>query len=227
MMNGGMLSIPWAKLHVPAILEAYYPGQLGGTAIVNTLLGKNNPGGKTPVTWYNEDDILDRSIFDMELDSGRGLTHLYFKGEPLWPFGWGLSYTSFTYKWSAPLTGTSLVPITRLAAGGTYSRSCVVTNTGLVTGDAVVLGFVSNSTDPQFPLQKLFDFTRVSLAPGESKTVTLGATADHLSVVDNDGKRWLRPATLVIRVGDMVDPATATASLVGSPVMVEDVGQYL
>jgi beta-glucosidase len=87
MINGGMLAISWAKQHVPAILEAWYPGQLGGLAIVNTLLGKNNPGGKTPITWYPS-SILDRDIHDMDLTSGDGLTHLYYTGELLWPFGW-------------------------------------------------------------------------------------------------------------------------------------------
>jgi hypothetical protein len=87
MINGGMLAISWAKEHVPAILEAWYPGQLGGLAIVNTLLGKNNPGGKTPITWYPA-SILDRDIHDMDLTTGEGLTHLYYTGEVLWPFGW-------------------------------------------------------------------------------------------------------------------------------------------
>ena len=87
MINGGMLAISWAKQHVPAILEAWYPGQLGGLAIVNTLLGKNNPGGKTPITWYPS-SILDRDIHDMDLTSGDGLTHLYYTGEVIWPFGW-------------------------------------------------------------------------------------------------------------------------------------------
>ena len=76
LINGGMLSIDWAKDHVPAILEAYYPGQLGGDAIVNTLLGLNNPGGKTPVTWYDESFAKSRPMDSMNLDTGDGLTHM-------------------------------------------------------------------------------------------------------------------------------------------------------
>lgn len=91
MINGGMLSISWAKQHVPSILEAYYPGQLGGDAITNTLFGLNNPGGKTPVTWYPE-TITERSMYDMDISNGTGLTHLYYnKGDELWPFGFGAS----------------------------------------------------------------------------------------------------------------------------------------
>ena len=87
MINGGGISISWAKQHVPSILTAWYPGSLGGDAIVNTLIGRNNPGGKTAITWY-DDSILSRSIFDMELNRGDGLTHLYYTKQPLFPFGW-------------------------------------------------------------------------------------------------------------------------------------------
>ena len=218
MINGGMMSISWAKEHVPAILEAYYPGQLGGDAIVNTLLGHNNPGGKTPVTWYPE-SITSRDIHDMDLNSGEGLTHLYYTGEVLWPFGFGLSYTTFTYTWadegrvSSPVPH-SRVPILEIMRTGVRYR-CTVQNTGAVTGDAVVLGFV-NSTDPQFPRQKLFDFARVTLTPGASETVMLTLNADHLSVVSENGRVSLRPAQFTVRVGDVLVPATHTFEMIGS-----------
>merc|ERR1711998_51591 len=96
-----------------------------------------------------------------------------------------------------------------------------VQNTGKVPGDAVVLGF-ANTTDPDYPRQKLFDFERVGLGPGESKTVLLTMGADHLSVVDKRGRRWLRPAEIMVRVGDVVAPAMLQFSLAGEEVMVED-----
>ena len=105
--------------------------------------------------------------------------------------------------------------------------TCVVTNTGERTGDAVVLGFLTNSTDPLFPRQKLFDFARVTLQPGESREVTLHVTAQHVSVVDDGGARWCRPAAYTIRVGDVVTPATSILRVVGEPVMIEDISAYL
>jgi beta-glucosidase len=248
--------------HLPPTHGRYYPGQLGGTAIVNTLLGKNNPGGKTPITWcaapvlsprlrvvtgplrahaapwcpvsrgatvdrrYPE-SITQRSIYDMELDSGEGLTHLYYKGEVIWPFGWGLSYTTFTYTWHDGVAAAMEATVAGLLSGATVSRTCTVKNTGQRTGDAVVLGFLTNATDPDFPRQKLFDFARVSLAPGASTSVTLVATAEHLSSVDRAGRRWLRPSTFVVRVGDVVTPATATLQLTGEPVILEDLSRFL
>ena len=98
---------------------------------------------------------------------------------------------------------------------------CNVTNTGPVTGDAVVLGFV-NSTDPQFPRQKLFDFTRITLTPGASKTVMLSLNADHLSVVGEDGQVSLRPAKFSVRVGDVIAPATHSFEVSGASQTIYD-----
>ena len=204
--------LQWAKQHVPAILTAWYPGSLGGDAIINTLIGRNNPGGKTvrtttvtatllwapfphararalckhecnaicnsagytvlqptcfdntvtfscmqAITWY-DDSILSRSMFDMELNSGDGLTHLYYSKQPLFEFGWGLSYTTFSYTWSASELGSNLtgagsaavyetegLAAVPAAAGGeaavanVVQSRCTVKNTGVVAGDAVVL----------------------------------------------------------------------------------------
>eukprot|EP00658_Telonema_sp_P-2_P038278 TRINITY_DN27498_c0_g1_i1.p1 TRINITY_DN27498_c0_g1~~TRINITY_DN27498_c0_g1_i1.p1 ORF type:complete len:236 (+),score=58.69 TRINITY_DN27498_c0_g1_i1:43-750(+) len=205
------------------ILEAYYPGQLGGDAIVNTLLGLNNPGGKTPVTWYPA-TILDRSMDDMELNSGDGLTHLYYQGEVLWPFGHGLSYTTFSYGWGSSSDPNPTSPHEMALHPGVEYR-CNVTNTGPVAGDAVVLGFVTSS-DPNFPRQKLFDFERVSLQPGQSKAVLLTVLAEHLSVVDEQGQRWLRPARFNVRVGDVIAPAERSFELIGEAQLLEDLGRF-
>lgn len=176
---------------------------------------------------YPEDYILSRSIQDMDLTSGQGLTHLYYEGETLWPFGFGLSYTTFSYKWDQTSRAARTFRLSDLAGTSTYATRCVVTNTGHRVGDAVVLGFVTNASDPDFPKQKLFDFDRVTLLPGESRTVTLQATAEHLSVVTSTGDRWLRPMVLTIQVGDVVSPVTHKLTLLGSPVLLEDLASFL
>jgi hypothetical protein len=241
LINGGMLSIGWAKDHVPAILEAYYPGQLGGDAIVNTLLGLNNPGGKTPTTWYDDSFAKSRPMDAMNLDTGDGLTHMYYTKTPLWPFGWGLSYTSFSYSCHTTLSsgvstagggagvtadGTGVAMTTQeLSRGGVAAvvASCTVKNTGaLYAGEAVVLGLL-NSSEPQFPRQRLFDFARTALlAPGVSQVVTLRASAEDLSVVDEEGRRWLRPSSFRLRLGDVVSPATVALRLTGVELLLED-----
>jgi len=114
-----------------------------------------------------------------------------------------------------------------LVGGARVNTTCVVTNTGDVTVDAVVLGFVSNSSDPLFPRQKLFDFARVTLSHGESRTVTLHVTAQHLSVVDDNGARWVRPAVYSVRAGDVVAPATLSLRVTGEQVLLEDISTFL
>jgi beta-glucosidase len=149
---------------------------------------------------------------------------------------YGLSYTTFTYKWDAGGAADTdgheenellVVSANDLVGGARVNTTCVVTNTGDVTGDAVVLGFVSNSSDPLFPRQKLFDFARVTLSPGESRTVTLHVTAQHLSVVDDNGARWVRPAVYSVRVGDVVAPATLSLRVTGEQVLLEDISTFL
>ncbi len=111
--------------------------------------------------------------------------------------------------------------VSELGSSETLNYDCSVTNTGQRTGDAVVLGF-ANSTDPNYPLQKLFDFARVTLAPGETKSVLLTISADHLSTVDERGRRWLRPASFTLRMGDVVSPISFTLDLEGDGIMLED-----
>lgn len=146
------------------------------------------------------------------------MTHLYYKGEVLWPFGHGLSYTTFQYTWTSAVQEHAVFAAQDLGALRTASvgYECSVRNTGKIAGDAVVLGFI-NSTDPQFPRQKLFDFERVSLRPGEEKTVLLTMTANHLGSVDVAGNRWLRPALVGVQVGDVLAPATASLRVEAPP----------
>jgi hypothetical protein len=133
----------------------------------------------------------------------------------------GLSYTNFSYAWAGANALAEAAATHEIAGGANIQYECTVQNIGKVAGAAVVLGFV-NSSDPQFPRQKLFDFERVFLRPGESATVLLTVNADHLTVVDDEGRRWLRPASFGVRVGDVVAPATHAFALLGNAVMIED-----
>ena len=230
MQNGGALAVDWAAANVPAALWAGYPGELGGDAIVNTLTGHNNPAGKLDTTWYPAEFTKKRSFFDMDLRSGEGITHLWYSGTPLWAFGHGLSYTTFTYQWSSKEAAARSIAADALAAAGAVDYEVTVTNTGARAGDCVVLGFVSG-TPPGFPRQKLFDFARVHLAPGASTTVLLSSPAEALAVVDERGRRVLVPGAFEVRVGDLAAPAVRALEVApaaaGVEVVLEDLGALL
>ena len=115
LMNGSALSVNWAKEHANAILESWYSGEEGGAAIAETLSGKNNPAGRLPVTFYK--DV--RQLPHFEDYSMKGRTYRYFEGEPLWPFGFGLSYTTFTYS-------NLMLPDTPVNAGDPLHASVTV-----------------------------------------------------------------------------------------------------
>lgn len=127
LMSGSAVALNWAQHHADAILAAWYPGQSGGTAIAQALAGDVNPGGRLPVTFYRSTQDLPPYIsYDMT-----GRTYRYFKGQPLYPFGYGLSYTQFAYE--APQLSTAT-----LKAGDTLTVTAHVRNTGTRAGDEVV-----------------------------------------------------------------------------------------
>jgi hypothetical protein len=126
LLNGSALAVNWARDHVPAIVEAWYPGQAGGAAIADVLFGDYNPGGRLPITFYQSADQL--PAFDDY--SMKGRTYRYFQGEPLYPFGYGLSYTRFTYQ-------RLLVP-QQSPANRDVKVAVEVTNSGKVAGEEVV-----------------------------------------------------------------------------------------
>lgn len=212
LINGGQVAIEQIKASVKGIVEAFYPGELGGDAINDVLFGNYNPGGKLPYTFYPADFIL-RNMTNMDLQSDGGITYMWYQGVPLWPYGWGLSYTTFTYSWISSPSGS-------FSAGSIASKmqqleyEVNVTNTGNVAGDAVVLAFVSG-TPPDFPLSSLFDFMRVTLQPGQSKILYFTNTVRSLSTVDKEGQRWLNPGQYTVSIGDVVAPAVAKFALEG------------
>jgi beta-glucosidase len=142
-----------------AILQAWYPGQEGGTAVADVLFGEVNPSGKLPVTFYrNVDQLPDVEDYDME-----GHTYRYFRGEPLYPFGFGLSYTSFAYG-EARVKGHRLV--------------IPVTNTGDRAGTEIVQLYVRKPDDPAGPVKTLRGFRRVDIPAGETVNVTIPLTRE-------------------------------------------------
>ena len=180
LLNGSALAINWAEQHVPAILEAWYPGQAGGTAIADVLFGDYNPGGRLPVTFYRS--VNDLPPFDDYRMAGR--TYRFFTGKPLYPFGHGLSYTKFKY-------GKLRVSGKALPSDGTVTVSVEVKNTGKRPGDEVVQLYVRHrGKTVERPLQDLRGYQRLRLLPGESRTVEFPLAGSALAYWDSTAHRW-------------------------------------
>jgi beta-glucosidase len=174
MMTGSAIAIPWEDQNIPAIVNAWYGGQDAGAAIADVLFGDYNPSGRLPVTFYKGDKQLgDFNDYDM---SNR--TYRYFKGEPLYGFGFGLSYTTFTYH------ALKIMP----ATNGRITVTANVTNAGKIAGEEVVQLYVANQNKSiTAPLRSLKGFQRIFLKAGETKTVRFTLTPEDLSVMDDNG----------------------------------------
>jgi beta-glucosidase len=203
MMNGSALAVGWAKEHAAAILEAWYPGESGGTAIAETLLGRNNPAGRLPVTFYRS--INDLPAFDNYSMQGR--TYRYSTKDPLFAFGDGLSFTKFAY--TKPALSSA-----KLAAGDSLSLNVHVENTGALDGDEVVEVYLAppaGSVSPA-PIRSLVGFTRIHLAAHEGRDVHMAIRPRELSQVDALGHRAILPGHYLISVGGS-QPSSRTHSL--------------
>jgi len=176
LMNGSALSVNWEKAHANAILESWYSGEEGGAAIAETLSGKNNPAGRLPVTFYTGVDQLP----NFENYAMEGRTYRYFKGTPLFPFGYGLSYTTFDYKDLKLTSGP-------VEANNGVSASVTVTNTGKRAGDEVAQLYLSFPNVPGAPIRALRAFKRVHLEPGQSQTVNFDLKTRDLGMVTEAG----------------------------------------
>jgi len=180
LLNGSALAVNWAQEHVPAILEAWYPGQAAGTAIAAALFGDYDPGGRLPVTFYRSADDLP-PFYDYAMT---GRTYRFFGGVPLYPFGFGLSYTTFAYDHLRAGADTA-------RAGDTVAVSVDVTNTGTRVGDEVVQLYVRHlGSAVARPLRDLRGFRRVTLRPGETRIVTLPLATATLAYWDPATHRW-------------------------------------
>jgi beta-glucosidase len=191
--NAGPLGLKWAAENVPAIVEAWYPGEEGGTALADVLFGDYNPGGKLPYTDYESSDQVPPQT---EYDITKGFTYMYFQGKPTFPFGHGLSYTSFAYS------NLKISPATMTAAQ-TPTVTVDVKNSGQMAGDEVVQLYVHEEkcSVPQ-PIKKLADFQRIHLNPGETKTVSLTLKPISLSIYDVEKKGFVvEPGAFDVLVG--------------------------
>ncbi len=169
LLNGSAVAVNWAQKNIPAIVEAWYPGQSAGNAIANVLFGDYNPSGKLPVTFYKSVDQLPAfTDYDM---SNR--TYRYFKGEPLYPFGYGLSYTTFQYK-------NLKLEKNKIKAGDSVKVSIEVFNTGEMDGDEVVQLYIKAAKDKK-AIKTLKGFERIPTKAGETKKVEFTITPDKLS----------------------------------------------
>ncbi len=190
MMTGSALAIPEEDRAVPAIINAWYGGQAAGQAIADVLFGDYNPAGRLPVTFYGSDeDLPDFRDYDM---SNR--TYRYFKGKPLYPFGYGLSYTSFEY---------SDLKVKNISGkSGELIVTATVKNAGKTDGEEVAQCYVSYSSGLfKRPVRALKGFRRILLKAGESTRITFPLTPEDLSIVSEKGELFLPDEPVTISVG--------------------------
>ena len=202
--NGSALAVNWAQEHVNAILESWYPGEEGGAAIAETLSGKNNPAGRLPVTFYTGIEQLP----PFEDYAMKGRTYRYFEGKPLYPFGYGLSYTTFSYS------GLEL-PKSAITAGDPLTAEVTVTNTGTREGDEVAQLYLSFPNVPGAPLHALRGFKRVHLKPGEAQNVIFELKERDLSMVSEAGEPIIAEGGYSVSVGGG-QPNTGAPTVTGT-----------
>jgi beta-glucosidase len=190
LMNGSALAVNWADQHANAILEAWYPGEQGGTAVAEALAGDFSPGGRLPLTFYKSVDQL--PAFDDYNMKGR--TYRYFTDEPLYPFGYGLSYANFEYS-NLHFDKDSL------SANDNLTANVDVKNSGKIAGDEVVEVYVTHLGVEGAPIRALAGFKRVHVASGATEQVQITVPNRQLSVVDADGARKIVPGDLQVWVG--------------------------
>ncbi len=190
LMNGSALAVNWAQQHAQAILEAWYPGEAGGQAIAETLSGKNNPGGRLPITFYQSlDQLPPFSDYSMA-----NRTYRYFKGKPLYGFGFGLSYSSFRYS-------SLKLSTNHLQAGDTLTVDADVKNSGVRAGDEVAELYLTPPQTEVSPKLALDGFTRVHLAPGQTQHIHFTLDPRTLSQVDAKGIRSVTPGRYKLALG--------------------------
>jgi beta-glucosidase len=199
LMNGSALAVNWANDHANAIIDAWYSGEEGGTAIAQTLAGANNPAGRLPVTFYKGTEQLP----DFDDYSMKNRTYRYFTGAPLYPFGYGLSYSTFEYS------GMKLSD-SDLTAGKPLDVEVDVKNTSKRAGDEVVELYITFPKREGTPLRALRAFRRVHLDAGEQQHVKLSLSPRDLSYVNEIGDRLVGEGEYVITVGGG-QPGTAAA----------------
>jgi hypothetical protein len=219
LIAGHSIDLTEAKRSCSAILFAFLPSQFGGDAIVDVLLGQYSPAGRLPVTFYDS-SINVRSNFnptDMSLRAGAGITYMHFTGEPLYEFGFGLSFSTFNFEWTTP---PKTACTTHAAAASTDDGGqaalmyhVTVTNTGEIAAGVAVLAFVNTSAEglfpiaagaasiPSPPMRELFNFTRVFLQAGASAKLEFSLGRAVLALSDDAGDQAVRPGRYTVAIG--------------------------
>ena len=192
-MSAGPLTVPWIAKNIPAMLQAWWPGEEGGHAIADVLFGDVNPAGRLPHTVYaSEAQVPPLDEYDIT----KGFTYMYVNGKPLFPFGHGLSYTTFKYS------GLKL-SADKIKADGEVNISLDVKNTGKRAGDEVVQLYVhQEKSRVKVPVKELRGFQRISLQPGEKRAVTFTLPAAKLAIWDETTHGFVvEPGAFDVMVG--------------------------
>ncbi len=218
LMSGSALAVNWENENLPAIVQLWYPGEEGGTALADVLFGDYNPAGRLPVTLYKSVDQLP-PFNDYNM---KGRTYRYFEGEPLFAFGYGLSYTKFSYS--------NLVIPPEIRTGDSLKVSVEVQNVGTLPGDEVVELYVKNlSASVTVPIHSLEGFKRIHLEAGEKRTVEFTVKPKQLAIINAGAMREVDAGDFQIAVGG-IQPGTSSPTtgvvvqkirVVGKPVVIE------
>ena len=203
LQSGSADALNWANEHAGAVLEAWYPGVDGGTAIARTLAGLNNPAGRLPVTFYSSTEGLP----EFTDYSFKNRTYRYFSGKPLWGFGYGLSYSTFKY-------GPVKLSATALKAGDPITATVTVTNGGSMAGDEVVEAYIKTPQQGG-PIHSLVGFERVNVPAGGSKEVTRKIDPRALASVDDQGNRSIVAGKYTLTLGGAQPEETQAKSEAG------------
>lgn len=203
-LSGSAMGFTWAAEHVQAIIQAWYPGEEGGSALADVLFGKCSPSGRLPLTFYKSIE----QVPDFRDYSMKNRTYRYIESEPLYPFGFGLSYATFTYS-DLRLSQSSMKTKESVRA------TVTVTNAGSIPADEIVQLYVKDlEASVKVPHFDLRGFKRVSLKPGESEQVSFMVTPRALSLIDEQGRRMLEPGKFSIFIGGS-QPDELSARLLG------------
>eukprot|EP00932_Pfiesteria_piscicida_P019774 SRR837773.660.p2 GENE.SRR837773.660~~SRR837773.660.p2 ORF type:complete len:422 (-),score=129.77 SRR837773.660:118-1332(-) len=216
LINGGVVSSAAIKAQADAVVEAWYPGFFGAGAIVRALYGKTNRWGKLPVTVYDEDFTKNVDMLDFDMSKAPGRTYRYFTGKPLWPFGYGLSYTQFLLKLKSE-------SVSLPQAGDSATISVEVTNTGKMAGDEVVFayfkaaaGTLPAGSKATLLQRQLFKYQRLTLAVGDTTTVQFAVVASDLALFADNGDKVSYPGVYEIELSNGLTSVQTQVTITGA-----------
>jgi beta-D-xylosidase 4 len=217
-MSGSSLDLSYIRdsSNYASLIWAGYPGQAGGLAVANVIFGQYNPGGRLPITFYPASYVDAVSMFDMQMrpsPTNPGRTYKFYTGQAVYEFGYGLSYTTFTYSWSndSSIFSYSIDTLTKYTDDVDKRHVLIqqfwvnVTNTGSRAGDDVVLAFITPPkillNDPSPPMKQLFGFKRVHLNVNATVQIYFPLYVSALLTTGRDGSKWLEPGHYQIKIG--------------------------